>query len=99
MNYLKHLNLDNIDAYNKANPKMGFSYQEVADGLEHCVDTAAASIIEHALQKYFEDGCFSLPAFIEEGSEAVDWTNAISRGNFSRLVQDKIEKITNQENN
>jgi len=99
MNYLKHLNQENIDAYNKANPEMPFTYEECAGGLEQCVDDAAASIIQNAVADY-QSGEETLGyEYINEVSEAVDWTNAISPKDFTQLVLNKISLTTNQENN
>lgn len=98
MNYLKHLNQDNIDAWNKENPDETFSYEDCAKGLEECVNNAASGIIESALRKYSEGTYFVEEEYISEGSKAVNWTNAIDLTDFSNLVLKKISTITNQVN-
>lgn len=97
MNYLKHLNQENIDAWNKENPEETFSYDECAKDLEQLVHYAASGIIQGLIDKEYQGRFYVEPEYISEGSEAVNWTGAISLNDFSDLVLKKISSITNRE--
>ena len=93
MNYLKHLNQENIDTWNKDNPEQQFSYEDCANGLKENVDHAVGSIIDSLLQKYY-DGKLSVDCeYIFEGNEAVLQTDAIFLHDFKALVLERIESV------
>ena len=91
-----------IDAWNKEmvegeSPENQYTFDEVANGLEHCVDSAVYGIIDSLLEKYNE-GKFQveqeyISCDTDDVSKALRDTEAVHPSDFESLVLARISSL------